>query len=456
MIKFFIALLALCISHLAIAAPLTSAQQIEIDRIVADVLKQTKVPSISIAVATDGQLEYAKGYGDQRLNRSLPTTSARYSIASISKQFTAAAILLLVEDGKMSLDDKVAKYLPTLTGADGITVRQLLSHTAGYRDYWPQDFDFADMAKPVTPMGILDRWARAPLDYEPGTKWQYSNTGYVAAGLIAEKVAGEPLFAFQQRRIFKPLGMDVLETDARLQPGDARGTNQYALGPVRATVPTGPGWLFAAGNLAMTPTELSKWNIARLTRSLLKPESWAMQEANAAPADVSFKYGLGVYDGQCSAHRCIEHGGALSGYLSINRVYPDGRAALTVVSSAGFSNATEAIATRIEAVLFGVADETARARTLYAMLASGKIDRAQFTENGNAYFTARALADYRSSLSPLGLPTAVIRRGKPGLRGGLTSEAYLFTFKNRKLIARLRAEPATGKVEQFTLYPFSD
>ena len=114
------------------------------------------------------------------------------SIGSISKQFTAAAILLLAEQGKVSLDDPVSKFVPNLTRGDKVTIRQLLSHTSGYQDYWPQDYVPPFMLQPVTADKILDLWARKALDFDPGTQWQYSNTNFVIAGLIVEKASGEP------------------------------------------------------------------------------------------------------------------------------------------------------------------------------------------------------------------------------------------------------------------------
>ena len=167
------ALLLLCATAVD-SAPLTSAQQAAIDAAAAKVLANTQVPSASVAVVVDGKIAYCKAYGDQRMDGSAPLAAARYPIASISKQFTAAALLLLESDGKLSLSDKVDKYLPTLTDAANITIAQLLSHTSGYRDFWPQDYDFAAMKQSVSAEGILDRWARVPLDYAPGSQWQYS------------------------------------------------------------------------------------------------------------------------------------------------------------------------------------------------------------------------------------------------------------------------------------------
>lgn len=438
------------------AKPLSVEQKQAVDAAVNRILKASEVPSASIAIVTDGKLDYTQAYGDQRLNGSSATTSARYPVASISKQFTAAAILLLVEEGKMSLDDKVARYLPALTGANTVTVRELLGHTSGYRDYWPQDFQFEAMTKPTTPQAIIDRWAKAPLDYTPGSKWQYSNTGYVVAGRIIEQVAKEPLQTFEQRRLFKPLGMDVVLATTGLSPTDARGTVRYALGPVRPGPNESDGWVFAAGDLAMTPGDLAKWNMARLKRAVLKPASWQSQETNVAPADAGLKYGLGVTLDSVGPHRRIRHNGAFTAYLSDNRVYPDDHAAITVFINAGFSNSQDAIADAIEAILFDDADETRAARSIFNMLRTGQIDRSKFTENGNFYFTAQVLLDYRNSLATLGEPARIALRGSKGLRGGLTVERYLFTFADRKLLCVMRAEPSSGRIEQFTLYPFTD
>src|SRR5712671_5170034 len=169
----------------------------KIDKVATDTLSKTGVPSASIAIVKDGQIVYTKAYGDARLDPRMPATpQMRYSIGSISKQFTATAILLLQEQRKLSLDDKVAKYIPNLTRANEVTIRQLLSHTSGYQDYWPQDYVMPMMLKPVTAQTILDTWGRKPLDFDPGTKWQYSNTNYVIAGVIIEKVAGMSILQF--------------------------------------------------------------------------------------------------------------------------------------------------------------------------------------------------------------------------------------------------------------------
>ncbi|HEY6060658.1 MAG TPA: serine hydrolase domain-containing protein, partial [Gemmatimonadales bacterium] len=179
------------------AAPLVSQQPIGpmVDSIARQVLEATGVPSASVAVVQDGRLVYTQAYGSAQVEPAVAArVDMRYSIGSISKQFAAAAILLLQQDGKLSLDDPVARFLPDLTRAREVTIRQLLSHTSGYQDYWPQDYVPLFMLESVTAEAVLDRWAKKPLDFEPGTRWQYSNTNYVAAGLIVERASGMPFF----------------------------------------------------------------------------------------------------------------------------------------------------------------------------------------------------------------------------------------------------------------------
>ena len=158
MLKLTAALLALSAVP-AIAQPLTAAEQAKVDEIVTRDLAADEAPSAEIAIVRDGKLVYAKAYG-----KASPTLAARndlpYQIASNSKQFTAMAILLLEDEGKLSLDDHVSKWVPDITEGDKITIRQLLSHTSGLEDYWPQDYSFAAMAHPTTPQAIVDRWAK--------------------------------------------------------------------------------------------------------------------------------------------------------------------------------------------------------------------------------------------------------------------------------------------------------
>ena len=243
-----------------------------VDSIATAVLAETGVPSASVAVVKHGRIMYARAYGAAKLDPRLAATpEMRYGIGSISKQLTAATILLLQQEGKLSLDDHVSRFVPGLTRGNEVTIRELLSHTSGYQDFWPQDYVPPLMQKPISAQGILDRWARRPLDFDPGTKWQYSNTNFVIAALIVEKASGQPFFQFLQRRILTPLGMtSAIDFDA-LGPSAVQpiGYMRYALGPLRPATSTGPGWMAGAGELAMTASDLAKWDIAMINRRIL-------------------------------------------------------------------------------------------------------------------------------------------------------------------------------------------
>jgi len=269
-----------------------------IDEIAQQVLKSTGVPSASVAVVQDGKVAYLQAYGAAKLDPQTPATPPmRYSIGSISKQFTAAAILMLAEEGKLSLDDPVSKYIPGLTRGNEITIRELLSHTSGYQDYWPQDYVPPLMLEPISAEGIMDRWAKIPLDFPPGTKWQYSNTNYVIAGAIVEKVSGQPLLQLLSQRAFMPLGMkSVADTNAnKLPPTDPTAYFRYALGPLHPAPKEGRGWMFAAGELAMTAEDgAEEWSGNALrTRRLCN-------QRERAPRSGAWRRGLRLH---CREHR---------------------------------------------------------------------------------------------------------------------------------------------------------
>src|SRR5580698_5720716 len=308
-----------------------------VDALAQKTLEQTGVPSASIAIVQHGQIVYTHAYGKAKLDPPTPAAPAmRYSIGSISKQFTAAAILLLEQHGKLSIDDPVSKYLPDLTRANEVTIRMLLSHTAGYQDFWPEDYLMPPMREATTAQHILDTWGKKPLDFDPGTKWQYSNTNFVIAGLIVEKLSGQPLMNFLQQNVFTPLEMkSVSNTDvARLGDTDAGGYIRYALGPLRPAPKEGAGWMFAAGELAMPAHDLALWDISIMNRSLLAPESYNQMFASVKLKDGSDShYGLGVFTASHSGHAALEHSGEVSGFVSENIVFPDDKAAIVVLTN---------------------------------------------------------------------------------------------------------------------------
>jgi D-alanyl-D-alanine carboxypeptidase len=401
----------------------------KIDTLANQVLTRTGVPSASIAIVKDNQIVYVKAYGDARLEPRTPATpEMRYSIGSISKQFTAAAILLLQEQGKLSLDDKVARFLPNLSRAKEVTIRQLLSHTSGYQDYWPQDYVMPMMLQPVTAEKIMNLWARKPLDFEPGTKWQYSNTNYVIAGVIIEKVSGKPLLQFLSEKIFTPLGMkSVANIDKeKLGETDPVGYLRYALGPLRPAPKEGKGWLFAAGELAMTARELALWDISILDQKLLKPSSYRELETEVLLKNgLGTRYGLGVSLNTEAGTRAVSHGGEVSGFTAENLLFPEKRIAIVALTNQDAAGAAGAIAHGIAPFLLA-------------------------SDDANAYFSEQALKDFAAGLQPLGTPQDFVQVNQ-GLRGGMISRSYRIRFANGRILRAWTFEMPDGKLEQYQI-----
>src|SRR4029079_1362618 len=250
------------------------------------------------------------------------------------------------------------KYIPGITGGDRITIRQLLSHTSGLQDFWPQDYSFQDMEKPTTPQHIVDKWAKKPLDFEPGARWQYSNTGYVVAGMIVEKVSGQELVAFLRQRIFAPLGMtSVRNQDDTNTPAFPAGYHRFALGPGRVAQQPGRGWLYAAGELSMTAADLAKWDIARMNRSLIPADDWVEQETPVLRADGRTNgYGLGISNHYAGERHVIDHGGEAVGFLTQNTIYPDTKDAIIVFTNADFSRTADTLTDGIKKIVLDSPD----------------------------------------------------------------------------------------------------
>ncbi|WP_374529408.1 serine hydrolase domain-containing protein [Novosphingobium sp.] len=443
------------------AQPLQPDEAAAIDAVVTRVMKETGVPSVEIAVVRDGEVVLDRAWGKPSETIATADPTLPYQIASNSKQFLAALLLMLEDEGKLSLDDPVAKWVPGVTDSDKMTVRQLLSHTSGLQDFWPQDYAFKAMETPVDPVGIVSRWGTKPLDYAPGTRWQYSNTGYVVAGMIAEKAGGAPLWQQLEERIFKPLGIHPYKLDDTNGPGFPQGYHRYALGPARVATPPAPGWLWAAGEISMSAAELAEWDIARINRTLLPASDWDEMERPVRLSDGTTNgYGLGVYSRTLGGRKVIDHGGESVGFLSQNTIWPDDKVAIVVLTNADFSGATSTLTGEIASIVLpkgpaandNEAPRTEDAYKTVSGLLKGVADPALFTENGRYYFTPQVLKDYRTSLAPLGPLKKVDLVRTPRLRGGFVNRVFLLTFAKGKMTLSTYAEPGEhGRWEQFMI-----
>jgi len=431
-----------------------------VDAIAKEWLWSTGAPSVSIAIVQQGRLVYAKAYGSAKLSPSASATPAsRYAIDSVSKEFTAAAALLLAQDGKLSLDDPLSKWFPTLHAAAAVTLRQLLTHTSGIRDYWPQDFVTREMTRPTTTAALIEEWARRPLDFEPGTDWQYSNTGYVLAGAIVEKAAGETLFEFLRSHVFTALRMwnvaeyspvaehSAGEHSAAAPSNDASGYTRFGLGPVIAAPKEGAGWLFGAANLSMSPSDLALWDVSLLDRSLLDADSY---RAEFDPVKLKSgrvqDYALGLDVEYVQGRLRIGHSGSGSGFQADNRLWPKERAAIIVLTNSDWAPPA-GLSDRLAFILLPPKPEEARVREIFRQMQSGSVDRALFTATGNFYLTAAALRDLRSSLGPLG-PARWMELEQQTQRGGMITRRWKILCREARLEAIERSRP-NGQIEEF-------
>jgi D-alanyl-D-alanine carboxypeptidase len=321
----------------------TLKQADKLDDAIRAEIANRNIAGASVAVIRQGKVAVARGYGMANIEQKVPATPHTvYLLASLSKPFTATAIMMLVEEGKISLREKAARYLPQLPGACGeITVRQLLTHTSGVRrDLRKHNLDT------FTEEEFWRRLTATPMDFDPGEKNVYSNTGYILLGEIIEAVSGKSYETFLAERIFKPLGMTATEVCKSLEMCPRRASGYEWQGNVFHAVNTlppetpdlarnasfgaGSGGLASRGGLASSVIDLAKFDAALYTEQLLKrstlEQMWTSVKLNDGttatfgfnpdPDAPPFTYGFGWSLGSYRGHKIIGHGGTFSGFSS--------------------------------------------------------------------------------------------------------------------------------------------
>jgi len=304
-------------------------------------MQRQHIPGLALLVSRGGKIARAEGFGLANVELQVPVKPETiFQSGSVGKQFTATAIMMLVEEGKVGLDDPLTKYF---SGAPApwkeVTVRELLSHTGGFGDY-PAKFDFR---KDWTEAELLKMVEGIPLAYPPGTKWEYSNLGFLTLGILIHRVTGEFYGDFLQQRIFRPLGMQTtrIMSESDIVPNRAAGyrlvkgelKNQEWVAPMINTT--------ADGSLYFSVHDLAKWDAALYTEQLLKRPSleqmWTPAKLkNGQPNKEG--YGFGWYIGERRGHRVIRHTGAWQGFRTAISRYVDDQ--LTVVVLTNLAEAT--------------------------------------------------------------------------------------------------------------------
>lgn len=432
-----------------------------IDRWLADQVGQSSRVGLSVAIVKNGEWMLARGYGKSSLEKNLPVeTNTLFAIGSVTKQFTCACVLLLAEEGKLSVDDPVAKWFPDLTRAKDIRLLDLMNHVSGYPDYYPLDFVDRRMERPISPDQLLSEYAGGKLDFEPGSNWSYSNTGYTLLGRVVERVSGEPFGRFLSRRIFEPLGMK--DTVYEPHAGDsrlARGYTTFALSPPEPAVPEASGWIGAAGGIYSTPLDLAKWDFALITGKVLKPESLELMTRNRKLADGRFAgYGCGLSVSTQNGRTVWSHDGGVSGFNAVNMMVPSTKSVLVMTCNVDGGVGTMArdildLLLRRPAAVPAVngppASETVSA--VFADLQKGKADRRLFSEDFNRYLTPERVLGAAGRLKRFGKTTrAELLRSAE--RGGLEVTRTRLTFSRGALTVLMYRNP-DGLIEQYFVSP---
>ena len=290
-------------------------------------------------VARQGHVLLQKGYGAASRRFRRPNTErTQFRIASISKQFTAVAVLLLHARGKLDLHDRACDYIPDCPPAwADITLHQLLTHTSGIRGHYDDPTYPALQATPATPAEVMQRFADWPLEFAPGSSWKYSNSGYLVLGRIIERVSGMPYGQFLQANIFAPLGMR--DTGYLHPTHTASGyANSYELAPAEAADPSVD---YAAGGLYSTVGDLYIWDRALFDDAFLSPDLRAMaftpyEAMPGANGMDNTGYGYGFMLGQLRqpyGQRYVAHGGRAEGYSAMNAYFPDEQVAVVLLGN---------------------------------------------------------------------------------------------------------------------------
>jgi D-alanyl-D-alanine carboxypeptidase len=316
----------------------TSGRADPVDRYISKQMQRQHIPALSLAVVKDGKIIKAKGYGLANLETHMPATpDTVYQLASVTKQFTATAIMLLVQDGKLTLDDKISLYVEK--GPDTwkeITIRHLLTHTSGIKDYLKGLLE--NSREDTTPEKIIQLIAGLPLNFAPGEGWDYSNTNYLLLGKITHKVTGKPFHAFLTERVFKPLGMNatrltsfeevILKRAAGyVWTGDKWQNSRY----LNPTV-----WDNGSGGMLSTVEDLAKWDAALYGNSILKEsvkqQMWtAVRLQDGKTGDYGFGWGVV----KVSGHRLVEANGGRSGTATNFARYVDDKVTIILLMNGG-------------------------------------------------------------------------------------------------------------------------
>ena len=423
--------------------------------------------AISVAVIENGAIVYARAAGQSDVVKNTgATASTRFRAGSITKILTAVSILQLVDGGRIKLDDSLATYLPTAPHAKDITLRQLLTHSSGIPNYLEAALRSGAAATATTPQAILNAVAAAPLEFTPGARFAYSNTGYVLLGLVVEKVAGQSLEVYENENILKRAGMT--QTTFGSAPVGVPVATGYVDAKDTQARGLDPSWTYAVGDVVTTASDLARFDIALLAGKLIAPETFArMVTSGIAAGGDGRGYGLGVTLRPFGPDQLVGHHGGLPGFASVDEMLPAKGFGIIVLGNS-FAFDTSRVENPIFAALlptdyvaFVAAEKRAAAeiaasadprvtallRSFVGGLQRGTVDRGALSGPMDAALTASVMSKLHAQFARLGPITALVFNGK-AVDGIYDIYNYSATFTTGAQTIPLRlVTDAAGKIE---------
>lgn len=470
----------LCVSALLRAdntiPPLTKGQLAAIDRFVTSEMGRERVPGLALGIYSRGKILLAAGYGLANVELSVPAKpETLFQSGSVGKQFVSAAVMVLVEQGKLSLDDSVAKYFPDAPETwQPILIKNLLSHTSGLAEY--------ESPERIGPKGpfylrldftedeLVSKLEKLPIEFKSGEKWDYRNTNYLLLGIIIHKVTGKFYADYLQEMIFKPLGMNStrLISEADIIPNRSSGyeihkdelKNQEWVSPTFDST--------ADGDLYFNVLDLAKWDEALYGTKLLKQSSldriWTVYPLNDGRPNPA-EYGFGWFISSMNGHKLIAHGGAWQGFTCHIARYPDDSLTVVVLTNLDSGHSRPGLIAHVVAglvdpvlappKLVAIADNqpgiAESLKKLLAQVAQGQDVRSQLTPELAAALTPDDVKDWQASLAKVWLPDSLELVLRKELNG-MTGSSYRIRKKNEAAIITY-AIGKDGKVAMLDISP---
>lgn len=346
-----------------------SAQSDKIDNYIKSEMSKRHIPGLSLAVVKNGKIIKTKGYGLANIELNVPAEPKTvYAIASMTKQFTAVAIMLLVQDGKLSLTDKIIKYIPNAPASwSNTTLQHLLTHTSGIKDRGEDNTDTCKWKVLKQEIATGEKVYNCQLNFQSGEKMQYCNLGYYFLGLVIEKVSGKTYSDFIQNRIFHPLLMNATQLNVLSKIISNRASGYELEKDYFINRP--PDIPYADGGLVSTVLDLAKWDAMFYTETLLKKSSLkqiftpaVLNNGKIAINDflidslLKDNYGFGWFLGEMKGHKYVQHAGVMSVFTSIIFRFPDDKLTVIVLVNRGSDKPLTADAPRPWDIAKGIAN----------------------------------------------------------------------------------------------------